>query len=122
MSFVIIGPDAILAKAADLAGIGSTIADANAIAAAQTTAIPAAAADQVSTAVAALLGSHAQSYQAIGTQMAAVHDQIVQTLTNNAGAYASAEAANVQQSLLAAINAPAQALLGRPNIGDGADG
>ncbi|SON61615.1 PE-PGRS family protein PE_PGRS16 [Mycobacterium simulans] len=122
MSFVIIGPDAILAKAADLAGIGSTIADANAIAAAQTTAIPAAAADQVSAAVAALLGSHAQSYQAIGTQMAAVHDQIVQTLTNNAGAYASAEAANVQQSLLAAINAPAQALLGRPNIGDGADG
>ncbi|EFD43073.1 predicted protein [Mycobacterium tuberculosis variant africanum K85] len=36
--------------------------------------------------------------------------------------YASAEAANVEQQLLGAINAPTMALLGRPLIGHGADG
>ncbi len=111
MSYVVAGPEAMLAKAADLAGVASTISEANAIAAVQTTGLPAAAADQVSAGVAALYGSYAQDYQTIGTQMAALHDQIVQTLTSGAHAYASTEA-NVQQSLRSAINAPAQALLG----------
>ncbi|HCB79801.1 MAG TPA: hypothetical protein DEQ00_00110 [Mycobacterium tuberculosis] len=34
----------------------------------------------------------------------------------------AAEAVNVEQSLLAAVNAPTQALFGRPLIGNGADG
>ncbi|WP_459758594.1 PE family protein, partial [Mycobacterium riyadhense] len=120
MSYVFVGPDAILAQVANLARINSAITEANAIAAAQTTGMQAVAADQVSTMVAALLGSYAQNYQNIGAQMAAVHDQIVQNLASGAAAYASAEA-TAQQSL-AAINAPAQALLGRPLIGDGANG
>ena len=75
MSFVTAGPEAMLARAAELAGVGSLITDANALAAAETVALQAPAADAVSAAVAALFGSHAQSYQAIGAQMAAFHDQ-----------------------------------------------
>ncbi|MGB9226140.1 PE family protein, partial [Mycobacterium sp.] len=111
MSFVIAGPETMLARAADLAGVGSVINQANALAAAETVALQAPAADAVSAAVAALFGSHAQSYQTIGAQMAAFHDQFVQNLAASGGAYASAEAANVQQSLLDLINAPTQALL-----------
>ncbi|MCV7076808.1 PE family protein, partial [Mycobacterium szulgai] len=121
MSYVVVGPEAILARATDLAGINTAIAEANALAAAQTTGMQAAAADQVSTLVAELLGSYAQNYQKIGAQMAAVHDQIVQNLAGGAAAYASAEA-TAQQGLLSAINAPVQALLSRPLVGDGANG
>ncbi|MEQ0575565.1 PGRS repeat-containing protein, partial [Mycobacterium tuberculosis] len=53
---------------------------------------------------------------------AAFHAQVVRTLTVDAGAYASAEAANAGPNMLAAVNAPAQALLGRPLIGNGANG
>src|SRR5258707_962582 len=104
MSFVKVGPEAILAKDADLAGIASTISAANASAAAQTTRVAAPAADAVSALVAELFGSHAANYQEFGAQMAAVHEQLVQTLTANGNAYANAEAANAQrigaQSLL----------------------
>ncbi|OBK50246.1 PE family protein [Mycobacterium sp. 1081908.1] len=122
MSFVVAGPQAVLASAADAAGVGSAIREANALAAAQTTAVEAAAADQVSAAVAALLGSHGQSYQTVSAQLAAFHDQFVENLTAAGGAYTSAEAANVQQTLLGLINAPTEALLGQPLIGNGADG
>jgi len=84
-------------------------------------------------AIADLLSRHGQAYQALGAQVAAFHEQFVQTLTAGAGSYASAEAANVAaftanpaqtvgQDLLAAINAPTQFLLGRPLIGNGANG
>ncbi|KZS64282.1 hypothetical protein A4G28_07720 [Mycobacterium ostraviense] len=46
----------------------------------------------------------------------------MRALTASAGAYVSTEAANVEQNLLNAINAPTQTLLGRPLIGNGADG
>ncbi|WP_152408445.1 PE family protein, partial [Mycobacterium tuberculosis] len=80
MSFVIAAPEAIAAAATDLASIGSTIGAANAAAAANTTAVLAAGADQVSVAIAAAFGAHGQ------------------------------------------INAPFLAALGRPLIGNGADG
>ncbi|WP_152531205.1 PE family protein, partial [Mycobacterium sp. UM_CSW] len=122
MSFVVAGPQAMLAGAGYMAGVGSAIRQANALAAAQTTAVEAAAADEISVAVAALFGSHGQGYQSVSAQMTALHDQFVQNLTAAGGAYASAEAANVQQTLLGLINAPTEALLGRPLIGNGADG
>ncbi|ORW02352.1 hypothetical protein AWC13_04365 [Mycobacterium kubicae] len=101
-----------LAKAADLAGIGNSIAEVNSNIAADTTEVPPAAADQVSALVASLFGTHAQEYQAIGSQMAAVHDQIVQNLISGAGAYATSEAANAAQIASGAVNAPVQSLLG----------
>ncbi len=122
MSFLFAQPEMLGAAATDLASIGSAISTANAAAAAATTRVLAAGADEVSAAVAALFSGHAQTYQALSTQAAAFHQQIVQTLTSTAGAYASAEAANVEQQLLGAINAPTMALLGRPLIGHGADG
>lgn len=114
MSFLFAQPEMLGAAATDLASIGSAISTANAAAAAATTRVLAAGADEVSAAVAALFSGHAQTYQALSTQAAAFHQQIVQTLTSTAGAYASAEAANVEQQLLGAINAPTMALLGRP--------
>ncbi|AIH43483.1 hypothetical protein IQ48_15785, partial [Mycobacterium tuberculosis] len=63
MSFVIAAPEAIAAAATDLASIGSTIGAANAAAAANTTAVLAAGADQVSVAIAAAFGAHGQAYQ-----------------------------------------------------------
>ncbi|WP_338157580.1 PGRS repeat-containing protein, partial [Mycobacterium marinum] len=47
---------------------------------------------------------------------------LVQTLSASSASYAGAEASNAAQALLDLINAPTQALLGRPLIGNGADG
>ncbi|WP_186246114.1 PE family protein, partial [Mycobacterium simulans] len=122
MSFTTAVPDALVSAASDMAGIGSVLSAANAAAAGPTTALLAAAEDEVSAAVAALFGSHAQEYQTLSAQAAAFHQQFVRAVTSGAGAYASAEANNVQQVLLDAVNAPTQSLLGRPLIGNGADG
>ncbi len=119
MSFVVAAPEILSAAATDLANIGSSISAANAAALAPTTGVLAAGADEVSAAIAVLFGSHAQ---ALSAQAAAFHAQFVQTMASGTGGYASAEAANVQQTLLGLINAPTQTLLGRPLIGDGANG
>lgn len=121
MSFVIATPEMLTTAATDLAKIGSTITAANTAAAAVAKVLPASA-DEVSVAVAALFGTHAQEYQTVSAQVATFHDRFVQTLSAAASSYVAAEAVNVEQSLLAAVNAPTQALFGRPLIGNGADG
>ncbi|WP_459758407.1 PE family protein, partial [Mycobacterium riyadhense] len=123
MSFVLVSPEALAAAAADAAGIGSSLRSATAAAAAPTTTVLAAGADEVSAAVASLFAGHGQAYQRLSAQMATYHDQFVQALTAGAGAYASAEAANVSplQSLLGALNAPFLTYTGRPLIGNGAN-
>jgi hypothetical protein len=66
--------------------------------------------------------------QAFNAQASAFHDQFVRLMNGAGGAYAVAEAANasplqaLEQDVLGAINAPTQTLLGRPLIGNGADG
>ncbi|POY04408.1 PE-PGRS family protein, partial [Mycobacterium kansasii] len=124
MSFVVAAPEWIATTASDLAGIGSALTAANAAAALPTTAIVAAAEDEVSAAIAAVFGSHAQGYQALSAQMSAFHQQFVAGLTAGAGAYAATEAASTSPlgQLLGLINAPTQALLGRPLIGNGTNG
>ncbi|MGB9224672.1 PE family protein, partial [Mycobacterium sp.] len=124
MSFVIAVPDLMADAATNLASIGSTIGAANAAAAAPTEAVLAAGADEVSVAVAAVFGAHAQSYQALSAQAAAFHDQFVQALAAGAGSYAATEAASASpiQALLNLVNAPFLGLLGRPLIGNGAGG
>src|ERR1700730_6318017 len=94
MSFVFVAPEAVVAAAGDLSGIGSAISAANSAAAASATGVLAAGADQVSAAIATVFGSHAQTYQALSAQATAFHDQFVQTLTTGVGSYAAAEAAN----------------------------
>ncbi|KCD71626.1 PE-PGRS family protein PE_PGRS19 [Mycobacterium tuberculosis TKK_03_0036] len=122
MSFVLVSPSQLMAAAADVAGIGSAISAANAAALAPTSVLAAAGADEVSAAVAALFSAHAGQYQQLGARAALFHEQFVQALTGAASAYASAEATNVEQQVLGLINAPTQALWGRPLIGNGANG
>lgn len=95
MSYVIAAPEMMTAAATDLAGIGSSLSEANAAAAASTTRVITAAEDEVSEAIAAVFSAHGQGYQALSTQAAAFHAQFVQALKSSAGSYASAEAANL---------------------------
>lgn len=71
-----------------------------------------------------LFGMHGQTYQALSARAAAFHERFVQALATGGGAYAAAEAASVSplQSALDLLNAPTQALLGRPLVGNGANG
>jgi hypothetical protein len=114
MSFVSTTPDIVASAAGNLAGIGSGLSAANASAATSTTAIAAAAEDEVSTALAGLFGTVGQQFQAASAQAQAFHEQFVGTLNAGTGQYVSTEAANAQQSLLNAVNAPVRALLGNP--------
>ncbi|MDT5140324.1 MAG: hypothetical protein QOD58_4586 [Mycobacterium sp.] len=125
MSYLVAVPEFLSAAARDLTGIGSALGAANAAASLPTTAIVAAAQDEVSAALAGLFAGHAREYQALSAQVEAFHQQFVQLLTSGAGAYAAAEVGNVnpmQQAALDLINAPTRAVLGRPLIGNGADG
>ncbi len=128
MSYLVTVPELLTAAASDLADIGSTLSEANTAAAGSTTGLLAAAGDEVSAAIAALFSGHGKAFQAISAQAATFHDQFMELLTSGAGSYASAEAANVsplqtvEQDVLGVINAPTQALLHRPLIGNGADG
>lgn len=116
MSFVLAAPDALVGAAADLAGLGATISSANATAAPPTTGILAAAQDEVSTQIAALFSEHAARYQQLSTQVSEFHQRFVQALTAAANAYASTETSAVQ-TLVNAVNTPAEMLLGHPLIG-----
>ena len=124
MSFLAVAPDWLTSAAADLENIGSTLGAANAAAAAPTTGLAAAAADEVSAAIATLFGGFGSEYQAVNAQVSAFNQQFVQSLGSASGSYATAEAAaaSVLDPVLAVINAPTQLLLGRPLIGDGTPG
>jgi predicted DNA-binding transcriptional regulator YafY len=94
MSFVTTQPEALAAAAGTLQGIGSTLSAQNAAAAAPTTGVVPAAADEVSALTAAQFTAHAQMYQAVSAQAAAIHEQFVNTLGMSSGSYAATEAAN----------------------------
>ncbi len=123
MSYLIVAPEAMTAAAGDLAGIGSSVAAANAAAAGPTTAMLTAAADEVSTAIAAFFSAHAADYQRLAGQAAALHTQLERVLSAGAVAYAAAETTGTSPLQLAinAVSAPAQSLLARPIIGNGAN-
>ncbi|OOK70335.1 PE family protein [Mycobacterium kansasii] len=128
MSYVVVASELLTATAVDLSALGSSLNAANFAAAASTTAVAAAGMDEVSTAIASLFSGHAQVYQELGRQAAVFHAQFVDALTRAGASYASAEAVSatplqlLEQQVLGLINAPAQAILGRPLIGNGADG
>jgi hypothetical protein len=116
MSYVVAAPDAVSAAAQDLSALHSTLSQASATAAGPTAGMVAPAADQVSAGVARLFGAFGQDYQAIAAQTEAFHLQFVNLLNAGASAYTNAEAANAQQIVANAVNAPAKALLGGENI------
>jgi hypothetical protein len=93
MSYVITAPEMMTSAATDLAAIGSNVDAAHMMAAARTTSVIPAAADEVSTGIAQLFSRHAANYQATAAQAAAFNGQFVQHLTAGAFSYASIEAA-----------------------------
>jgi hypothetical protein len=94
MSFVATQPGLLSGAAGNLTGIGSAMDAENSAAAAPTTGVVPAAADEVSALTAAQFAAHAQMYQVISAQAAAIHDMFVNTLLTSAGSYAATEAAN----------------------------
>ena len=94
MSFVTAQPETLAAAAGQLHTLGATVSAENAAAASPTTGVIPAAADEVSALTAAQFAAHAQMYQAVAAQAAAIHEQFVATLTTSANSYALTEAAN----------------------------
>jgi hypothetical protein len=94
MSFMTTHPEMLAFAAGDLQGIGSAVATGNMTAAAPTTGVVPAAADEVSALTAAHFAAHGVLYQAIGLQATAIHELFVNALATSAGSYAATEAAN----------------------------
>ncbi len=102
MSFVIAALDGVTDAAGSLAGIGSALGEATAAAAAPTTGLEAAAADDVSIAVSQLFGTYGKQFQALSAQAAAFHDHFVSLLNGGAAAYLNTEVANATGASAAA--------------------
>ncbi len=111
MSYVVVEPQIMSAFAANLSGIGSALGAANAAAAASTTGLLAAAADEVSVQIAALFSANAAGYQQVSAQVAASYERFVQAVTAGANAYAAVEA-NTVQNLVTGLTAPALSVEG----------
>src|SRR6185503_15018591 len=94
MSFVVAVPEALSTAAAELNNLGAALGTANATGAVQTTAVLAAAEDEVSTAIAAIFSAHGEGFQVASAQASAFHDQFTQALFAGRSLYAGAEAAN----------------------------
>jgi hypothetical protein len=94
MSYVTTQPESLAEAADSLAGIGAGVKAENAAAAAPTVGVQAPAADQVSILTAAQFVAHANLYQSVSAQAAAVHEMLVNTLHASSGSYAATEAAN----------------------------
>lgn len=94
MSFVTTQPEALTTAAGSLQQIGSALSAQNAAAAAPTTGVIPAAADEVSALTATQFAAHASLYQQVSAQAAAIHEMFVNTLGVSAGSYAATEAAN----------------------------
>ncbi len=128
MSYLVVSPEMLASAAADLARVGVSLKEVTAAAAAPTTTVLAAAGDEISTAVASLFSGYAAEYQAISVHIEAFHVQFGAALARAGSSYMVAEAASTSplqtlaDSVLAVVNAPTNALLGRPLIGDGASG
>ncbi len=94
MAFVTTQPESLAAAASHLRQIGSTLAAQHAATAAPMSGVVPAAADEVSYVTAARFAAHAQMFQAMSAQAAAMHQMFVAILETSAGSYAATEAAN----------------------------
>jgi PE family protein/PE_PGRS family protein len=128
MTLLFAAPATVAATATELAGIASTLSAAHAVAAIPTSALLPAAGDEVSAGIASLFSDYARAYQSLNARAATFHQWFVQALRGAGDAYAAAEAANasplqtLEQDVLGLINAPTNAMLHRPLIGNGTDG
>ena len=97
-----VAPELLTSAAAELNSIRSALNAARLAAAGPTTGFAAAAADEVSAAMAALFAEYGQEFQALGAQASAFHQRFVQALSAGAGSYLAADA--VSASLLTAAS------------------
>ena len=81
MSLLAVVPDWLQSAAGDLKSIGADLDTAHAAAAAPTTGLVAAGADEVSAAVTALFSEYGQAFHALGAQASTFHTQFVQLLS-----------------------------------------
>jgi hypothetical protein len=109
MSSVTVAPPQVAAAAQDLAGIRSLIEEAAANAAGATTGVLPAAADEISAALSAMFAKFGHEFQWRSVQAQAFHAEFVKVLNAGAGAYASTEIANAEQTMANAIGGSATA-------------
>lgn len=88
MLIVTAQPDTLAAAAANLAGIGSPMAAAKTTAVTPTSGVVPADPDEISALTATQFAAHAQLYQTVSVQAAAIHQQLVAILGVSAGSYA----------------------------------
>jgi hypothetical protein len=118
MSFVKTLPEAMTSAAGQLAGIGEALATESGAALAPTTMIAPAGTDPVSQLQAALFATYGNLYQSISDQAAAIHQQLVQVLGQNAVSYSTAEQTNQATAALdAAFQGFLTDILGVPTDG-----
>lgn len=128
MSFLFASSRGLTAAVSDLTGIGAVIDAANSTATAPTAELIAAAADEVSVQIAALFSGHSRGYRSVSAEAAALHAQFVRALTGaptrtpwrKPPTPRFCSSSRIRCSVLSMR--PPQALLGRPLIGDGANG
>jgi hypothetical protein len=94
MSFVTRQPETLSAAADSLQRTGADRAVRNAAGASPTTAVIPAVADEVSALTVAQFSAHAQLYQAVSAQAAAIREMFVAALGARAGSYPAPEATN----------------------------
>jgi hypothetical protein len=94
MSFVTTLPAMLSSAAAELQTIGDAVAAGDMAAAAPTTGVVPAAADEVSALTAAQFAAQGVLYQEVSAQATAIRQLFVSTLETSAGSYAATEAAN----------------------------
>lgn len=114
MAYVQAQPLAMMTTAADVAAIGSMLDEAGAAAAGRTTGVAAAAADEVSAAVARLFSAYGQQWRALIGRAAALHGEFARALAAAGNAYAGTEAAG--QAALAATGSLTTAAAADPPV------
>ncbi|OBK14155.1 PE family protein [Mycobacterium asiaticum] len=115
MTQLLVDPQIVSTVTANIDRIGSTIRAASAAAAAPTSGLVAAAADEVSAAIANLFGTHGQEFQAVVNQVEAYHGQFQQNLAAAANAYVQTETAAVN-SLRSALGLSAVPVSAAPAL------
>ncbi len=125
MPQLVVAPDLLVSAAAGLEDIGSALKTAHMAAAAPTSGLAAAGADEISAAVTGLFAKYGQEFQSLSAQASAFHQDFVQALNGGALSYAATELASASPLQAAAQSqwfSPWELLTGRPLVGNGADG
>lgn len=99
MSLLTVVPDAVATASSNIESMGSSLRSASDAAVRSTTAIAPPGADEISSAITSLFGTHGQEFAAVNARAAAFQAEFVKLLNGGALQYVNAEIANAQQAL-----------------------